>query len=349
MSVSYYGDFPEDAMVYIPFNTFDSNDPTASVTITNLADTDVYYHKDGSTTDYSADAATLVTIDFDSITGNHMLAIDTSENVYFATGSEYSVRIEGTTVDGGTINAFIGSFSIERAGGVLATLKTLNIANGAIESDLTYIHGSALTETSGQLAGRFVNFFDQAAAGYSVANALADFKATGFAPAGEYDTELDANMSSRAPAAEYDTEMARITANVATEAKQDIIDTNVDTIVVDVAGLDGDAMRGTDSAFLASEGVKIPKSDSNVTWNATALASIEGEVDNGIDNALPGTPTAGSLGDYMKRAKFAVCNKFEVDEDDGDNRVYDDSGTLFNTTVAAFTSASTITKREKIL
>jgi len=162
MSVPYYGDFAEDAMVYIPFNTFDSNDPTASVTITNLADTDIYYHKNGSTTDYSADAATLVTIDFDSITGNHMLAIDTSENAYFSTGAEISVRMEGTTVDGGTINAFIGSFSIERAGGALALLKTINIANGAVESDLTYIHGTALTETAGQLAAGFVKLFDVA-------------------------------------------------------------------------------------------------------------------------------------------------------------------------------------------
>ena len=36
--------------------------------------------------------------------------------------------------------------------------------------------------------------------------------------------------ASPAPASEYDTEMARITANVATEAKQDIIDTVVDAI-----------------------------------------------------------------------------------------------------------------------
>ncbi|GAH18457.1 unnamed protein product, partial [marine sediment metagenome] len=34
MSVNYFGDFPEDATVYMPFNTFDSNDPTASVTST---------------------------------------------------------------------------------------------------------------------------------------------------------------------------------------------------------------------------------------------------------------------------------------------------------------------------
>jgi hypothetical protein len=46
--VPYLGDFAEDATVYIPFNTFDSNDPSASVTITNLADADIKVHKDGS-------------------------------------------------------------------------------------------------------------------------------------------------------------------------------------------------------------------------------------------------------------------------------------------------------------
>jgi len=43
------------------------------------------------------------------------------------------------------------------------------------------------------------------------------------APSGEYDVQLDANMSTRAPANEYDTEMGYVTEAVATEAKQDII------------------------------------------------------------------------------------------------------------------------------
>ena len=34
--------------LYIPFNTFDSNDPSASVTITGLAATDIEIYKDGS-------------------------------------------------------------------------------------------------------------------------------------------------------------------------------------------------------------------------------------------------------------------------------------------------------------
>ena len=54
-----------------------------------------------------------------------MCTIDLSENAYFATGSEYSVMLIGITVDGATLNVWIGSFSIERAGGALALIKTL--------------------------------------------------------------------------------------------------------------------------------------------------------------------------------------------------------------------------------
>jgi len=64
-----------------------------------------------------------------------------------------------------------------------------------------------------------------------------DAAITSRAPSGEYDVQLDANISTRAPASEYDVEMARITANVATEAKQDIIDTNVDDIETDTADM----------------------------------------------------------------------------------------------------------------
>jgi len=120
--ISYYGDFAEDDTVLIPFNTFSSNDPAASVTATTLADTDIYVHKDGSVTDIVTDGATVV-IDFDGIAGNHMITIDTSAHADYATGSEYAVRVEGMTVDGGLINAFVGAFSIERAGGVLALIK----------------------------------------------------------------------------------------------------------------------------------------------------------------------------------------------------------------------------------
>lgn len=52
-------------------------------------------------------------------------------------------------------------------------------------ADLTKIHGTALTETAGQLAARFKDFFDQDSASHNVKTALSSFKATGFAVAGD--------------------------------------------------------------------------------------------------------------------------------------------------------------------
>ena len=135
--VPYYGDYAANATVYIPINTFDSNDPAASVTVTNLVNTDVHIHKDGGTTQRNNAAGITMTVDFDSITGNHLLIIDTSDNTvadFWEAGHEYQVRIEGATVDGGTINAWVGSFSIERAGGALALIKSATYGLSALKT-----------------------------------------------------------------------------------------------------------------------------------------------------------------------------------------------------------------------
>ena len=128
MSVPHYGDFAEDDVVNIIFNTFTSDDPAISATVTNLVDADIKVHKDGGITQIATDGA-VIAIDFDGVTGNHMITIDTSAHADYSVGSEYAVRIEGVTIDGGAnINAWVGSFSIERAGGILAIAKLIQAA-----------------------------------------------------------------------------------------------------------------------------------------------------------------------------------------------------------------------------
>ena len=156
---NYYGDYLEDETVYIPFNTFDSNDPSASVTITNLADADIKVHKDGSATQIVTDGATIA-IDFDSITGNHLITIDTSAHADYATGADYLVRIEGTTVDAATINAWVGSFSIENRAGARALRattagRTLDVSAGG-EAGLDWANVGSPT-TSVNLSGTTTN------------------------------------------------------------------------------------------------------------------------------------------------------------------------------------------------
>ena len=146
MPVPYYGDFAEDDTVKIPFNTFTSDDPSASVTITNLADADIKVHKDGGDTEIATDGASVL-INFDSRTGAHLITIDTSAHSDYSTGSEYAVLVEGTTVDGGTINAWIGAFSIERAGGAIALLKAMLDVNNRV--DVGSWLGQAVTLSTG--------------------------------------------------------------------------------------------------------------------------------------------------------------------------------------------------------
>jgi hypothetical protein len=53
------------------------------------------------------------------------------------------------------------------------------------------------------------------------------------------------------------------------------------------------------AAATAAELAKVPKSDSTVTWNATALASINAEVDTALNTAIPGSPTANSVNERV--------------------------------------------------
>ena len=166
MSVSFFGDHNTTETVNIPFNTFDSNDPTESSTITDLVAGDIEIHKDGSVTQRSSDAGVTVSINFDGITGNHMIHIDLSDNTdagFYADGSRYQVRIEGVTVDAGTLNSWIGAFSVGCTLRPTTVGRTLDIqSTGEVDSNMTMILGHLLTNTGTQIADAFQTMFDVA-------------------------------------------------------------------------------------------------------------------------------------------------------------------------------------------
>lgn len=148
--------------IYIPFHTFDSNDPSASVTITGLATTDIEVYKDGSVAQRASDSgyALLDTdgIDFDTTTGIHGISIDLADNTtagFWASGSQYWVVIASITVDAATINFVAATFRIGLPSAVLnTTIATLSsqtsftLTNGPAEDDAlngctVYIHDVA--------------------------------------------------------------------------------------------------------------------------------------------------------------------------------------------------------------
>lgn len=131
----------------------------------------------------------------------------------------------------------------------------LDFTSGVVKSNLVQILATALTETAGQIAAAFKQFFDVAS------------------PTGTM---------------KYISRVALV----------DTTTTNTD-------------MRGTDSAATAAEMAKVPKSDSNVTWNSTALASINAEADTAL--ADYDGPTYTELRNFvivMCRKDAAVATDF---------------------------------------
>lgn len=132
--------------LYIPFHTFDSNDPSASATLTGLAVTDIEIYKDGSVTQRASDAgyALLDTdgIDFDATTGIHGISVDLADNTtagFYASGSQYWVVIASVTVDAATVNFVLCTFRIGYPGARLNT----TIATLASQTSFTLTVGPA--------------------------------------------------------------------------------------------------------------------------------------------------------------------------------------------------------------
>ncbi len=105
--------------IVIPFNTYDSNDPSASVAIAAFVAGDIEVYKDGiATTRASVSGYTLLDtdgIDFDSHVGIGGFSIDLSDNDtagFWAAGSRYFVMIGPTTVDAAVINHVAATFDI---------------------------------------------------------------------------------------------------------------------------------------------------------------------------------------------------------------------------------------------
>lgn len=126
----------------IPFATYDSNDPSASVTCTGLAVTDIEIYKDGSLTQRASDAGYAVDTDLDTIVGVHSIQIDLADNTtagFFAAGSKYVVVVSSITVDGAVISFVAARFKI----GYRAAVLNTTIATLASQTSFTLTKGPA--------------------------------------------------------------------------------------------------------------------------------------------------------------------------------------------------------------
>lgn len=249
------GTVPASSTLYIPFATYDSNDPSASVTCTGLAVTDIEIYKNGSTTQRASDAGfTLLDtdgIDFDGITGLHGFSIDLSDNTdagFYAVGSFYWVVVSSITVDAATINFVAATFRIGPA----------EAQTGYQKVDADYVEG---TDATDQIRDAVVDDATRIdASALNTASAAVGSDGTGLTEAGGTGDHLTA---------------------LATQAKQDTIDTVVDAIKLVTDNLpDSGALTtllNNVSAILTDTGTTLEARFTGITSLAEWLGLLAGK------------------------------------------------------------------------
>ena len=277
----YLGDFPVGSTIYIPFNTFSSDDPAASMTITGLAVTDIEIYKNGSTTQRASDAGyTLLDtdgIDFDTITGIHGFSIDTSDDTtggFFVAGADYWVVVSSITLDAGTIS-FVVSFSIENRH-VSGKLVSTTIATLASQTSFTLTVGSADNDAYNNC---LIIVSDKASAIQKAVGYISDYTGatktvTLAADPGIFTMAAGDNVS---VIAMRGTDAAAL-ASVCTEARAAVLSDWINGGRLDnlLDAIPTTAMRGTDNAALASVlGAAVGASISaDIAANLTAINGL---------------------------------------------------------------------------
>jgi hypothetical protein len=91
---------------------------------------------------------------------------------------------------------------------------------------------------------------------------------------------------------------------------------------------------------------------SAVPWNAAWDAEVQSEVDDALvafDCSDSATLVAGTLGDRVRKTKWAECNKMEINETTGEVTLYKDNGTtVADTGTPAVDSAAGTTTRDPL-
>lgn len=133
------GNLTEDQAIHFKFNT--TTAAGAPVTLSGTPSL-IVYRGNGTT---ESTAGVTLTVDFDSVTGLHHVAIDASADAFYAVGYDYQVVVAAGTVDGvSVVGTVLAEFSIENRymeADVVEVLGTAVPAPGTPEVDVVAING----------------------------------------------------------------------------------------------------------------------------------------------------------------------------------------------------------------
>jgi hypothetical protein len=248
-------DHPLNETIPFFFPAYDS--AGASVTISGLAVTDIEAYKGTSMTQRASDNgyALLDTdgIDIDGRTGIHGFSIDTSDNTdagFWAAGQTYHIVVDAITVDSQTVR-FIFVFRMVAAEGVAGVPKVDATHWGSTAVGSAFVRANVLQiDSSDAPVTTLVGMLDTFASTNTMPSNLLQIN-------NEYLTEGATGRLAAAFSTQY---------NVATPVFTNAI-----------------------SVATSTELAKVPKSDSNVTWNATAAAQIQSEAADALTAYDPPT------------------------------------------------------------
>jgi hypothetical protein len=311
-----FGTVAPGGTLYVPFHTFDSNDPSASVTLTGLAVTDIEIYKNGSVTQRSSDAGYSLLdtdgIDFDSITGVHGFSIDLSDNTdagFYSPGDFFWVVVSSVTVDAATISFVAGTFKIGYPGALLegfaqsGTSTTVVLAASGPSATNDFYNGQivAIVGGTGEGQARLISDYTGASKTVTIDGdnwvqnpdstsvyAILPFGAALLTGASIADAVLDEALSGHTTAGtlgkavtDIETDATAILVDTGTtlDGKIDTIDTVVDAILADT-GTDGVVVAGT----LDVNAVQI-------SGSTTAANNLEASALGIVPGACEGTPS----------------------------------------------------------
>lgn len=139
------GDRRAGVTLRFPFNT----NAIAGESITVGTNGTVKVYKNGSSTTEVTTGATF-SEDFDGITGVHFAIIDTSaDGTFYAEGNDFQVMFQAATIDGKTVNAWIGTFSLANRAALIPTTagRTLDVSSGG-EAGIDWANIGSKTTTN---------------------------------------------------------------------------------------------------------------------------------------------------------------------------------------------------------
>ena len=151
--MSYQGDYKEDETLHFLWNTSDGD----GASITRATNGEVRVYKDNNVAQSTAGVTD--TKDFDGLTGVHACTIDLSADAFYAVGADYSVVLQGATIDGQVVNAVLAHFSIEnRVAAELGAQAKLDV-NAEVDNALDTTIPSPTAGSINEVLSRLANWF----------------------------------------------------------------------------------------------------------------------------------------------------------------------------------------------